>query len=302
MIDIHELAQNLTLPDRLRESKLVVVSFSGGATSGFMTRLIQLALAKTDVRIEYIFANTGQEHPKTLDFVQACSDHWGINITWVEGHTSPIHGEGPQVKIVNHQNACRDGTLFEKLVSKHGLISVSAPLCTRDLKRSTINKFVTTLGYSPKDRTMAIGIRADEMDRISPQFEKGRIWYPLIDLNITKSDINNWWSEQDFKLEIERALGNCVWCFKKSDNNLRRAYQLIPEYFDVPLRLEKQYENIHPLRKTILRYHRKYSDAVIEWKSMKPLFDDVEDEGDCKSSCEAFGTENADLLDDLNED
>ncbi len=32
-----------------------------------------------------VFANTGLEHPKTLDFVHNCDTHFGFKTVWVEG-------------------------------------------------------------------------------------------------------------------------------------------------------------------------------------------------------------------------
>ena len=35
-------------------------------------------------RCEVVFANTGREMPETLDFVNECSVHWNVPITWLE--------------------------------------------------------------------------------------------------------------------------------------------------------------------------------------------------------------------------
>jgi len=59
------------------------VSFSGGRTSAYMTKLL---LDNWSDRYDFIvtFANTGLEHPKTLEFVRNCDDHFGFNTVWLE--------------------------------------------------------------------------------------------------------------------------------------------------------------------------------------------------------------------------
>ena len=48
--------------------KTLVISFSGGRTSGYLTkRLLEEKSKWKDVIV--IFANTGQEHEKTLEFI-----------------------------------------------------------------------------------------------------------------------------------------------------------------------------------------------------------------------------------------
>lgn len=62
-----------------------VVSFSGGRTSGYMLWHILQAFGGTlpdDVKV--VFANTGKERPETLDFVERCSQRWGVPVVWLE--------------------------------------------------------------------------------------------------------------------------------------------------------------------------------------------------------------------------
>jgi hypothetical protein len=44
----------------------------------------------------------------------------------------------------------------------------------------------------------------------------------------------------DLKLPND-ALGNCVWCWKKSDRKLYTLAKTHPEVFDFPLRMEQKY-------------------------------------------------------------
>ena len=48
--------------------KTLVISFSGGRTSGYMTKKL-LETKKKWKEVLVLFANTGQEHEKTLEFI-----------------------------------------------------------------------------------------------------------------------------------------------------------------------------------------------------------------------------------------
>ena len=59
------------------------ISFSGGRTSGYMLwKILDAYDGQLPDHLPVTFANTGKEMTQTLDFVQACSVHWGVNITW----------------------------------------------------------------------------------------------------------------------------------------------------------------------------------------------------------------------------
>jgi 3'-phosphoadenosine 5'-phosphosulfate sulfotransferase (PAPS reductase)/FAD synthetase len=59
------------------------ISFSGGRTSAYMLWRVLQANGGLPPDAVVTFANTGKEDEATLRFVQACSDHWEVPITWV---------------------------------------------------------------------------------------------------------------------------------------------------------------------------------------------------------------------------
>ena len=62
-----------------------VISFSGGRTSGLMLYRILEAHGGTlpdDVKV--VFCNTGKEREETLEFVERCSQRWGVPVVWLE--------------------------------------------------------------------------------------------------------------------------------------------------------------------------------------------------------------------------
>ena len=92
--------------------KTLVISFSGGRTSGYLTkRLLEEKNKWKDVIV--IFANTGQEHEKTLEFINNCDKKFGFNTVWIEAIAHPGERKTSTAKIVNYKTASRDGRPFE---------------------------------------------------------------------------------------------------------------------------------------------------------------------------------------------
>jgi len=215
----------------------LTVSFSGGRSSAAMCWLIQNTDTFAAHEKQFIFANTGQEHPATLDFVDECDRRFGLNLVWVEADIDPIPNKGTNYKEVTYQTATRHYLLFEKGCQKYGLPNPTWKWCTRELKLAPITKYRKITGFGKA--LTAIGIRADEIDRLS---DNPMFIYPLADLGWTKQTVNSFWMEQDFDLQIPSdAYGNCVWCYKKSFRKLATIARTNPEYFEVPKYLEENY-------------------------------------------------------------
>ncbi|MCJ7824256.1 MAG: phosphoadenosine phosphosulfate reductase family protein, partial [Anaerolineales bacterium] len=64
------------------------MSFSGGRTSGYMCHWL-LENKANEYEFIFVFANTGLEHEKTLEFVDQCDKALGLNLTWVEAVVNP---------------------------------------------------------------------------------------------------------------------------------------------------------------------------------------------------------------------
>ena len=83
-----------------------VISFSGGRTSGYMLRKILDAYDGVLPADGYvIFANTGKEHFKTLDFVHQIETEW-TKIIWIEYRHRPQNFE-----IVSSPSLCKNENL-----------------------------------------------------------------------------------------------------------------------------------------------------------------------------------------------
>jgi hypothetical protein len=220
----------------------LVISFSGGRTSAYMTWRLLKEWRDRYEKIYVVFANTGQEHEETLEFVNLCDTVLGFNSVWIEANVSPDIGVGTNFNIVNHNSASREGTPFEAVIAKYGIPFSKSPHCTRDLKEYPIRSYIRSLGLKNGDYDMAIGIRSDEKDRVNfAGMETKGIIYPLIGWDIKKKDVLEWWAKQEFDLKIPEHLGNCTWCWKKSFKKLATVYRENPKFFDFPRRIESEY-------------------------------------------------------------
>jgi hypothetical protein len=237
------------LPDlRIAEvnaQPLLLVSFSGGRTSAFMTKWIIDNWRSDKYKIMVVFANTGKEREETLEFVEKCDKHFGFNCIWVEAITNPERGKGVRAKVVNFETASRNGEPFEAMIAKHGMPSIKSPHCTRELKKYTINSYAKSIGW--KKYYTAIGYRVDEFDRASPKWKELRHIYPLIsNIPTTKNDINKFWKDQLFDLELKTYEGNCDLCFKKSFRKLMTIVNESPNLIPWWQGVENKYNTFIP--------------------------------------------------------
>ncbi len=219
----------------------LAISFSGGRTSAVMTKLCVDKFSEThDIAIT--FANTGCEHDNTLKFVDQCDKHFGWNVVWVEAVVDPVKGNGIRHKVVTFETASRDGEPFEEYIKKEGLTGPSNPGCTTRLKELPINSYLKReLGWS--GYWTAIGIRADEIDRVSEKRIEKKFVYPLVDAGWTKEDVKAECASWPFDLDLKgEHYGNCTWCWKKS---LRKLMTLAKDdvwLFEFPRRMEYEHE------------------------------------------------------------
>ena len=272
------------------------ISFSGGRTSGYMTKLL---IENWSDKYDFIvtFANTGLEHPKTLEFVHNCDNHFGFNTVWLEGVIH--HGEKRATthKVVSYKTACRDGTLFEEFIKKYGIPNTSFLGCTRELKRNVMESYLISLGLGRSDIPLAIGIRADEKRRVSVNAIDRKIIYPLVDVwSCDKQDVLDWWENQLFDLGIDEFEGNCLGCYKKSIKKHFMQIERDPTVFDFHRRMESLYRNVGPQRgeRVFFRNNMSTDDLFAAYAENGGNFrriQDAEVSGGCSESCEVYETE-----------
>jgi len=229
-----------------KTKKRILASVSGGETSMFMSKWLKENMSQTH-DIIYVFANTGQEHENTLLFVDQCDKEFDLGIVWVEAVINPERGKGIRHNIVDYESADRVGVVFEAQIKKYGIPCVAGAHCTRDLKANTIISFARSIGWKAGTYDLAIGIRVDEIDRINSNRKKLRLFYPFCEVEpITKQDVNIFWRDMPFRLQLKGYEGNCLTCFKKSNRKLATIALERPEWFDFFRDMENKYQYEDP--------------------------------------------------------
>jgi hypothetical protein len=269
--------------------------------------------------IVVVFANTGQENEETLEFVKECDDHFGFNTVWIEAVQFLGERRSASFRIVDFKTADRAGRTFEDSIKKYGIPNQKFKDCTRNLKQKPIEAYAKSIGWRKGSYELAIGIRADEIDRCSTAARERGIIYPLAKIHpMTKPKINFWWEQQPFRLRLKHWQGNCKWCWKKSKRKHFTILRHQPEAFDFPERMEEEFGLIGPeflhdkstrhsplpedYRRTFFRGNVSAKDLKKEFRERGHLIADAEDQaqefdpeldvgGACGDSCEVFSDE-----------
>lgn len=281
---------------RGRTGKPVVnVSFSGGRTSGYMTKRL---LDEWSCVFDFVvtFANTSLEHPKTLDFVHNCDRHFGFNTVWLEAVVHPGERRSCTHKVVTYETACRDGRVFEEVIRKYGIPNLTFGPCNREMKLNTMKSYRRWLfGEKHREVLTAVGIRADESRRLSESAAEMKLIYPLVWMGVDKRDVLDWWEEQPFDLGIEEFEGNCRGCFKKSYAKHFQQIDKDPSAYDWHRRMERLYKSVGPQKGDRLFFRGNLTvDGLFALRAESAVGKAAVDpyaNGGCSESCEFLPTE-----------
>ena len=221
--------------------KNILISFSGGLTSAFMT--YHLIKKHKDANILIVFSNTGKERDETLDFIRDCAENWNLDIHWIEYIRGTEHGFKNWFKVVDYESASRNGEPFENYIKVFGRVpNAGVPDCSKYLKQYPIHKYAKKY-FGTNDYYTAIGIRWDEKHRVNWNYAKEKkYFYPLItEFASTKEFIHKFWSNQNFTLNLKSYQGNCDCCWKKSKRKLYTIAKENPNLFKWWQKMEEKY-------------------------------------------------------------
>lgn len=231
-----------TNPYRIKGPALI--SFSGGRTSGYMLwHILDAYDGKLPDDVHVCFANTGKEREETLRFVHECQTRWNVPIRWLEWKPRPLGKEGRQTppaerfNEVGYNSASRNGEPFAALIQRKGFVpNTVTRFCTSDLKINTMKHFMLANGYAKW--TNAVGLRWDEMHRVFKQIERNESgkerWHSVMPMatqatQVTRRQVEAWWKEQPFDLQLQPYEGNCDLCFLKGKGKLLKLIRDNPE-------------------------------------------------------------------------
>ena len=240
-----EMPKNPTcLKPLLSDAFLFVVLFSGGRTSAFLAKYVkENPKYKNSI---FVFMNTGKEREETLIFADKCDKVFGLNLVWLEANIVQGKGNGTTYKIVDFNNASRNGEPFEQMLSKYPMPNNMASNCTRELKQRPIDAYLRD-NFNTQKVIKVIGIRKDEEHRKSINAKIENVIYPLCDeMPVNQSMIRNFWDRQVFDLGLKDYEGNCDLCFKKSLKKRLTIIRENPKIADWWLQMEQKhaFENV----------------------------------------------------------
>ncbi len=269
-----------------------VVSFSGGRTSAYLCYLMK---EKYGDDVDFVYMDTGAEHPKTYEFIRNANKHFDLNLTCLRGDFSRPIGKGVGYNIVSIDDIRSDLAPFKGMVSKYGVPYIGGAFCTDRMKLKPYKKYCDDT-YGSNNYETWLGIRADEPKRLNPK--KG-IRYLAEISDFDKSDIIDYWSKMPFDLGITEQLGNCVFCPKKSNLKLAAAQRDEPELYHEFLNMiysddvrhddktghwSQMYRGKKSLEQVISMFDGSNGDEI----KSRIRGAKMTDTGSCSESCEVF--------------
>jgi len=289
---------------KLENNKNIFCSVSAGYSSVMMA--IKIREWFPDHNIIYAMANTSKEREESLEFMNDCDKHYNLNINWIEAKFHK-RGTGVSFKIVDFENLKRNGEIFEEGIKKLGIPSKINKWCNRDMKVEPLRKFADSI-FGRNNYSIAVGMRADEMDRVKKDYKENNTFYPLMDRGISTKDRNRFWKDQPIQISIPAYKGNCDLCFEKSNRKLMTILieepdkaewwdKMIKKYSQIPIeekpsynsyaenggmRFYRENKSIEDLIKMAEQPFRKATDEYIYESDLFDL------EGDCGSGCQVF--------------
>lgn len=262
-----------------------VVSLSGGRTSAYLAHLMK----DRDPETEFIFMDTGAEHPKTYEFIRNIVKHWKINLTCLRVIPNPEMNKPSTYEILAISQIGPDHEPWKRMLKKYGHPYVGGAFCTDRMKTVPFIKYCDER-FGRGNYTTWLGMRIDEPKRTTP---KPGIRYLAEISDFEKQDVIDWWQGQPFDLEIQEHLGNCVFCIKKSIQKVALAAKDEPELaanfihtlqtFDV--KSDKvMYRSNNSLEQVIALFSDTGRDELASRMTSMRQYDT----GSCSESCEAF--------------
>lgn len=286
----------------MKTSDNIICATSAGLTSVMMA--IKMKEWYPNCNIVNVFLNTGKEDIRSLEFMNECDKYYNLNLVWLEAIINKDKGIGTNYKITSFDKLDLNGKIFERGIKKYGIPSRVNKWCNRELKLNPLEKYANDL-FGINNWCLALGIRTDEIDRISDKYKENNTFYPPFENGIDSRLRNKFWSKEPIKINIKGYEGNCEFCFEKSKrkrmtiavenpdkliwwNEMEKKYSL------VPIEGKDQYNKMvasggayfgrmnESIEKIIEDAKKPFSKATDEYIYENDLFDF---EGDCGYNC-----------------
>ena len=290
---------------KLKDNQNIFCSVSARDSSVMMALKIKEWYA--DHNIIYAMANTSKEREESLEFMNECDKYFGFDMVWIEAEINQEKRKGTDFKVTKFEDLKRNGELFEDGIKKYGIPCKINKWCNRELKLVPLKKYVDSI-FGKNNYSIAVGLRADEMDRVMGSFKENNVFYPLLDNGINTRDRNKFWKDKPIQIKIPAFKGNCDMCFEKSNRKLMTTIieepnivdwwdDMIKKYSKISLEGKPSYNAYadnggmnffrqnNSIEDLIELAKKPFSKATDEYVYENDLFDL---EGDCGSGCVVF--------------
>ncbi len=138
-----------------------VVSLSGGRTSAYLAHIMK----EQDPDTEFIFMDTGAEHPKTYEFIRNIVKHWKIRLTCLRVIPNPEMNKPSTYEILSIDQIGPDLEPWKRMLRKYGHPYVGGAFCTDRMKTVPFIKYCDEHFGRGNYKTW-LGIRFDEPSRL----------------------------------------------------------------------------------------------------------------------------------------
>ena len=234
--------------------KYLIVLVSGGRSSAMMARHIQTSRIYDGYEILYVFCNSGQERPETIQFLKDMIYYWDLQLHITEGVYSQVPGIGVKSKLVDFDTMDMKGNVYSQAIQQmnkyewKGVPNQAIPYCSDYIKTRPAHHFAKQIFKTTK-YIKALGYRKEDMPKRITMAElrsdSSKIAPLITDFAqpIGKYDLTHYFKKQPFQLSIPSDLGNCELCWKKSERNLIKVIQYGTRFIDWHDQHEKLYNN-----------------------------------------------------------
>lgn len=198
-----------------------IISFSGGRTSAFMLFLMLQAARRFGWKLLVIYCDTGAETPATLKFIRDCVKAWEFELIVLRAVIRPL-GVGNGYQVFEAKDLMNSAVMppmepFKSMLEVYSTPYIGGAFCTARLKTEPFDAYVKDHVKGPF--ITYLGMRTDEPKRLTPK--PGILYLADLVKSVTKADINRFWSQQFFDLQLTEESGNCTMCIKKSISKLK---------------------------------------------------------------------------------
>jgi hypothetical protein len=197
----------------MKTSNNIICATSAGLTSVMMA--IKMKEWYPKCNIVNVFLNPSKEDIKSILFMEECDKYYNLNLVWLEAIINKEKGIGTGYVVRSVDTLHLNGEIFENGIEKYGIPSRVNKWCNRELKLVPLEKYGNAL-FGVDNWSLAIGLRTDEIDRISDNYLTNNTFYPPFENGVDSILRNKFWKDQPIKLKIKAYQGNCEFCFEKS--------------------------------------------------------------------------------------